>query len=46
MNRTERRKQERENRRNSKKNFQYVGTKDIPVEAIQHDSNLKDVDIV
>lgn len=44
MNRAERRKQERENRRNSKKNFQYVGIKDIPVEAIQHDSNLKDVD--
>lgn len=44
MNRAERRKQERENRRNSKKNFQYVEIKDIPVEAIQHDSNLKDVD--
>lgn len=44
MNRAERRKQERENRRNSKKNFQYVGTKDIPVEAIQHDPNLKEPD--
>lgn len=44
MNRAERRKHERENRRNSKKNFQYVGTKDIPVRAIQHDPNLKQVD--
>ena len=44
MNRAERRKQERENRRNSKKNFQYVGIKDIPVEAIQHDPNLKEPD--
>ena len=44
MNRAERGKQERENRRNSKKNFQYVGIKDIPVEAIQHDPNLKEPD--
>lgn len=44
MNRAERRKQERENRRNSKKNYQYVGIKDIPVQAIQHDPNLKEPD--
>lgn len=44
MNRAERRKHERENRRNSKKNYQYVGTKDIPVQAIQHDPNLKEPD--
>ena len=44
MNRAERRKQERENRRNSKKNFQYVGIKEIPVQAIQHDPNLKEPD--
>ena len=44
MNKAERRRQERESRRNSKKNFQYVGTKDIPVQAIQHDPNLKEPD--
>lgn len=44
MNRAERRKQERENRRNSKKNYQYVGIKEIPVQAIQHDPNLKEPD--
>ena len=44
MNRAERRKQDRENRRNSKKNYQYVGTKSISVQAIQHDPNLKELD--
>jgi hypothetical protein len=44
MNRAERRKKERENRRNSKKNYQYVGIKEIPVQAIQHDPNLKEPD--
>lgn len=44
MNRAQRRKQERENRRNSKGNYQYAGIKSIPVEAIQHDPNLKEPD--
>ena len=44
MNREQRRKQDRENRRNSKKNYQYVGIKEIPVQAIQHDPNLKEPD--
>ena len=44
MNREQRRKQDRENRRNSKKNYQYVGIKEIPVQAIQHDPNLKELD--
>lgn len=44
MNREQRRKQARENRRNSKKNYQYVGIKEIPVRAIQHDPNLKELD--
>lgn len=44
MNREQRRKQERENRRNSKKNYQYAGIKEIPVQAIQHDPKLKEPD--
>ena len=44
MNRAERRRQERKSRRNSKKNYQYVGIKEIPVQAIQHDPNLKELD--
>lgn len=44
MNREQRRKQDRENRRNSKKNYQYAGIKEIPVQAIQHDPNLKELD--
>lgn len=44
MNRAQRREQERENRRNSKKNYQYVGIKSIPTKLIQHDPNLKGTD--
>lgn len=44
MNREQRRKQDRENRRNSKGNYQYARIKSIPVEAIQHDPNLKEPD--
>lgn len=44
MNRKQRRIQEKENRKNSKKNFQYVGTKEIPAKMITHDDNLKKCD--
>lgn len=43
MNREQRRKQAKEQRRaNSKKNFIYAGRKEIPIDQIQHDPNLKD----
>lgn len=46
MNREQRRRQTKEqNRRpNSKKNYVYVGTKEIPIDQIQHDPNLKECD--
>ena len=45
MNRQQRRKQEKESRRpNSKKNFKIGGYKEIPIDQIQHDPNLKECD--
>lgn len=45
MNRKQRRQQAKEQRRpNSKKNFVYMGKKDIPIDHIQHDPNLKECD--
>ena len=45
MNREQRRKQAKEQRRaNSKKNFIYAGRKEIPIDQIQHDPNLKECD--
>ena len=45
MNREQRRKQAKEERRkNSKKNFVYIGEKEIPIDQIQHDPNLKECD--
>lgn len=45
MNREQRRKQAKEQRRpNSKKNFKIGGYKEIPVDQIQHDHNLKECD--
>lgn len=45
MNRAQRRKQEREERRpNSKKNFKIEGYKEVPLNQIQHDPNLKKCD--
>lgn len=47
MNREQRRKQEREEKRrpNSKKNFVNIGYKEIPINQIQHDPNLKECDM-
>ena len=45
MNRQQRRKQMKEQRRpNSKKNFKIVGYKEVPIDKIQHDPNLKECD--
>lgn len=45
MNREQRRKQVKEQRRqNSKKNFEYVGQKEVPIDHIQQDPNLKECD--
>lgn len=44
MNRKQRRLEGKENKRNSKKNFQYMGTAEIPVKQIVHDANLKECD--
>lgn len=45
MNREQRRQQAKEQRRpNSKKNFVYIGEKEIPIDQIQHDPNLKECD--
>ena len=46
MNREQRRRQAKEqNRRpNSKKNYVYAGTKEIPLDQIQHNPNLKECD--
>ena len=44
MNRAERRKMEKEERRNSKKNFTNVGIKKVAVDQIHHDENLKECD--
>lgn len=45
MNREQRRKQAKEQRRvNSKKNFVYAGMKEIPIDKLQHDPNLKECD--
>lgn len=45
MNREQRRKQAKEERRkNSKKNFRIGGYKEMPIDQIQHDSNLKECD--
>lgn len=45
MNREQRRKQVKEQRRaNSKKNFIYAGRKEILIDQIQHDPNLKECD--
>lgn len=46
MNREQRRKQAKEQHRrpNSKKNFVYAGMREIPLDQIQHDSNLKECD--
>lgn len=45
MNREQRRRQEKEQRRpNGNKNFKYAGKKEIPIEQIQHDPNLKECD--
>lgn len=45
MNREQRRKQVKEERRkNSKKNFVYMGKCEIPVKQLQHDPNLKECD--
>lgn len=46
MNRAERRKVAKEQRRpNSKKNFVDVGYQEIPIEQLQHDPNLKECDM-
>ena len=51
MNREERRRQSKElareekRRPNSKKNFVDVGYKEIPIEELQHDPNLKECDM-
>ncbi len=46
MNREQRRKQGKEQRRpNSKKNFVYMGNSEIPIDQIQHDPNLKECDM-
>ncbi len=45
MNREQRRRQAKEQRRaNSKKNFVYAGMKEIPIDRLQHDLNLKECD--
>jgi len=45
MNREQRRRQAKEQRRaNSKKNFVYAGMKEIPVDKLQHNPNLKECD--
>lgn len=45
MNREQRRKQAKENRRaNSKKNFAVAGVQSLPIDLIQHDPNLKECD--
>lgn len=45
MNREQRRKQAKEQRRtNSKKNFVYAGMKEIPIDRLLHDPNLKECD--
>lgn len=44
MNREQRRKQSKDTRRNSKKNFNNIGYADIPLDQIQHDENLKECD--
>lgn len=45
MNRKQRRKQAQEQRRpNSRKNFRISGYKEIPIDQIQHDPNLKECD--
>lgn len=43
MNRAERRKETR--RKNSKKNFAYMGVQKIPYEKLEHDPNLKECDM-
>ncbi len=46
MNREQRRKQAKEERRkNSKKNFVYMGKSEVPIDQIQHDPNLKECDM-
>lgn len=46
MNREQRRKQAKEEKRtNSKRNFIYVGEKEISIDQIQHDPNLKECDM-
>lgn len=47
MNREQRRRQAKEQHRrpNSKKNFVYAGTKEIPIDQIKHDPNLKECDM-
>lgn len=47
MNRSQRRKQEREEKRraNSKKNFNITRYQEIPINQIQHDPNLKECDM-
>lgn len=46
MNREQRRKQQKEERRpNSKKNFVNIGYKEISIDQIQHDPNLKECDM-
>lgn len=43
MNREQRRRQAKEQRRaNSKKNFVYAGMKEISIDKLQHDPNLKE----
>lgn len=45
MNREQRRRQAKEQRRaNSKKNFVYAGVKEVPIDKLQHDPNLKECD--
>lgn len=45
MNREQRRRQAKEQRRaNSKKNFVYAGMKEVPIDKLQHDPNLKECD--
>lgn len=46
MNREQRRRQAKEQhgRPNSKKNYVYAGAKEIPIDQIQHDPNLKECD--
>lgn len=46
MNREQRRRQAKEQRRaNSKRNYVYAGMKEIPIDKICHDSNLKECDM-